>query len=259
MQQLSVVIICKNEADIIGQTLQSLAGLTDDIIVYDNGSTDDTIAEIIKSDVHLHRGAWEGFGKTKNKANALAKYDWILSLDADEAISKELKEELLQWEPGNEQTVYKFPFRNFIGNKLLRHGDWGTDRHIRLFNRQIVQWNEAGVHEELILPGEVSVKEFRGYVLHRTWRNTEEYRSKMQRYALLGAEKYFKQGKKATWFKRRFSAFFNFFNAYFLKLGFLDGKAGYQCAKMSAYYTSLKYERLKQLWNTEQGTKNKEL
>ena len=80
MLQLSVVIICKNEAGIIGRTLQSLEGLCDDIIVYDNGSTDDTIEQVKKMNAQLHVGTWEGFGKTKNKAIALAKNDWILSL-----------------------------------------------------------------------------------------------------------------------------------------------------------------------------------
>ena len=247
MQLLSVVIICKNEADIIGRTLQSLEGLTDDIVVYDNGSADNTIGEIKKFNVQLHRGSWEGFGKTKNKAIALATYDWILSLDADEAINEEFKKELLGWQPGTEKTVYKLSFRNFIGNKLLKHGDWGTDYHIRLFNRKYVHWNEADVHEQLVLPADAAVKELKGYVLHRTWRNADDYKNKMQRYAGLGAEKYFKQGKKAGWFKLNFAPTFGFFRSFILKLGFLDGKAGYTCAKMMAFYTKIKYEKLGQL------------
>jgi glycosyltransferase involved in cell wall biosynthesis len=257
MKQLSVVIICKNEADIIGQTLQSLQGLTDDIIVYDNGSTDNTIEEIKKLNTRFHQGNWKGFGKTKNKAIAFAKYDWILSLDADEAISDELKKELSGCQPENEKTVYKLSFRNFIGNKMLKHGDWGRDYHIRLFNRNIAKWNEADVHEELILPDDVVIKDLKGYILHRTWRNMEVYKNKMQQYALLGAEKYFKQGKKAGWLKQKFSPSFSFIRSYVLKLGFLDGKAGYTCAKMIAYYTSIKYEKLSNM-NRQSATINKQ-
>lgn len=248
--KLSVVIICKNEADIIGKTLQSLDGLTDDVIVYDNGSTDDTATIVQQYNVHLHKGSWEGFGKTKNKATAIAKYDWILGLDADEAISSELKDELLRWHPESENIVYKLPFRNFLGDKALRHGDWGTDYHIRLFNRKTARWDEADVHEELILPANVILKELKGFVLHRTWRNAEDYKNKMLRYAMLGAEKYFKQGKKAGWLKRKISPAFSFFRSYILKLGFLDGSAGYQCAKMMAYYTRLKYKKLNELRRT---------
>lgn len=247
MQSVSVVIICKNEADIIGRTLQSLCGLTDDIVVYDNGSTDNTVEEIKKFSVQLQQGSWEGFGKTKNKATGFAKYDWIFSLDADEAISDELKNELLSWHPENENTVYKLPFRNFLGDKALRHGDWGTDYHIRLFNRKTASWNEADVHEELVLPVHVIIKELKGFVLHHTWRNAEDYKNKMQRYAMLGAEKYFKQGVKAGWLKRKISPAFSFFRSYILKLGFLDGRAGYQCASMMAYYTKLKYKKLNEL------------
>src|SRR5258705_3230387 len=154
MQLLSVVIICKNEADVIGKTLQSLDGLSDNIIVYDNGSTDNTFEQIKKFNVQPHRGTWEGFGKTKNKAVALAKYDWILSLDADEAIDEELKRSLLALKLTEENDVYEIRFKNFLGNKYLKFGEWGSDKHIRLFNRKITQWDDAAVHEELLMaPG----------------------------------------------------------------------------------------------------------
>ena len=91
MFQFSVVIVCKNEELIIGKTLQDLQSFAPDIVVYDNGSTDKTV-EIVKSfAVNLIQGSWEGFGKTKNKANRFAKHDWILHLDADEIPDEELK------------------------------------------------------------------------------------------------------------------------------------------------------------------------
>ena len=124
MQSISVVIVCKNEAGIIGQTLQSLAGLTDDIIVYDTGSTDTTVELLKQTAVQLHQGQWEGFGLTKNKATALAKYDWILSLDADEAIDGELKKSLLNLQLNREKIVYAIKFKNFLADKYLRYGEW---------------------------------------------------------------------------------------------------------------------------------------
>lgn len=247
MSSFSVVIICKNEAGIIGSTLQSLQGLTDDVIVYDNGSTDGTQQIIKQFPVYLHEGNWEGFGKTKNKANALAKHDWILSLDADEAVGDELKSSLLQWQPGEEKQVFKLNFKNFLGSKALKYGDWGTDAHIRFFNRKTVHWDEADVHENLVLPPGVLVSSLKGHILHRTWRNEADYKNKMERYAILGAEKYFKRGKKAGWLRRYMSPSFAFLSSYLLKLGFLDGSAGYTCAKMMAYYTKRKYERLKEM------------
>ena len=130
MQRLSVVIVCKNGAKVIGETIKSFTGLTDDILIYDNGSTDGTQDIVKQSNARLIEGNWEGFGKTKNKANALGKYDWILSLDADEAIDEELKKNLLKEELTDEKKVFEFKFKNFLGNKWLRFGEWGNDKHI---------------------------------------------------------------------------------------------------------------------------------
>jgi glycosyltransferase involved in cell wall biosynthesis len=247
MGGFSVVIICKNEADIISGTLKSLQGVTDDIIVYDNGSTDGTQELVKKFNVHLFEGPWEGFGKTKKKAASLARYDWILSLDADEAIDEELKRSLLALELRDEKTVFLMNFKNFLGKQLLKYGEWGGDKHIRLYNRQIAEWDDAPVHEQLILPPEIIVKKIKGYVLHRTMKDIKDYSEKMIKYAILNAEKYQQQGKKASWFRTHLSARFSFLNYYFFRLGFLDGHAGYVCARMTAYYTFLKYERLREL------------
>lgn len=255
MSLFSVVIVCKNEADVIAGTLQSLAGVTDDIFVYDNGSTDGTQQIIKQFDVHLHEGTWEGFGKTKNKASRLAKYDWILSLDADEAIDDQLKQSLLELTLPPDKTVFDISFKSFLGKKYLKYGEWGGDHHIRLFNRKQVSWDEAPVHESLIIPADITTMKLKGYVLHLTMKDMEDYIRKMTNYAMLNAEKYYQQGKKASWFKIRMSPGFTFFNYYILKLGFLDGHTGYVCAKMTAYYTFLKYAKLKELRNIEQMDK----
>ena len=258
MQQISVVIICKNEADAIAETLQSFSGLTDDIIVYDNGSTDGTQQAVKGSPVHFHTGQWEGFGQTKNKANLLAKYDWILSLDADEAIDEELKNNLLRLDLNNDKTVYKLKFKNFLGDKWLRFGEWGNDKHIRLFNRKRVKWNDAVVHEELVFPQEFAVVQLSGFVLHKTVDNVVEYKKKMKNYAMMNADKYFKEGRKFSLLRFWLSPSISFFKNYFLKLGFLDGRKGLISAGMTMKYTFLKYKRLRELWNIEQGTRNYE-
>ncbi len=248
MSVISIVIACKNEATIIANTLQSLQGVSDDIVVYDNGSTDGT-QQIIQQLAHvrLAEGSFEGFGKTKNKANSLTKHDWILSLDADEAIDEELKQSLLALNPENEKTVYDISFKTFLGDKYIKYGEWGGDHHIRLFNKKVVSWNDAPVHEELILPTGIEVKKIKGYVLHKTMADMQDYATKMAGYAMLNAEKYFRQGKKASWWKLRLSPGFTFFHYYILKRGFMDGHEGYVCAKMTAWYTFLKYARLKEL------------
>lgn len=255
MQQLSVVIICKNEEDIIGKTLQSLEGLSDDIVVYDNGSTDNTVDIVNQYKVNLHQGAWEGFGKTKNKAIRLAKYDWILSLDADEAIDDELKQSLLALQFTDEKDVYEIKFRNFMGDKYLKYGEWGGDKHTRLFNRKHSSWDDAAVHEELLVSGKKIVKKLNGFVLHKTMKDIHDYAAKMVRYAMLNAEKYQRQGKNSSFFKIRIAPELTFLNYFILRLGFLDGNAGYLCARMTAYYTFLKYARLREL-NRQLATGN---
>lgn len=247
MQPLSIVIVCKNEAAVIGQTLAGFPGLTDDIVIYDNGSTDGTQEFVKKTPARLYNGEWQGFGQTKNKANELAKYDWILSLDADEAIDDELKSNLLRLNLTDDKVVYELRFKNFFGNKWLRFGAWGNDKHIRLFNRRVVHWNDAQVHEKLVFPGTYRVVTLRGYVLHNTVKSIQEYESKMRGYAQMNAEKYFGQGKRASPVKARLAAVFSFVQNYFLKLGFLDGKEGFQCARIIALYTFLKYKNLNEL------------
>ena len=249
MQSLSVVIVCKNEAGIIEKTLQSLQGLTNDIVVYDNGSADDTVKIARQFPVRVHEGAWAGFGRTKNNAIALAKYDWILSLDADEAIDDELKNTLLSSSFTDERTLYEIRFKNFFGDKWLKHGEWGNDKHIRLFNRKIISWDEAPVHEELVIPEGARVVKLKGSILHYTATSLEKYRAKLMKYAALNAKKYFEQGKRAGPLKKYVSAFFSFIQNYLFRAGFLDGKAGYVCAKMSAGYTFLKYAKLRELNN----------
>ncbi len=247
MPEFSIVIICRNEAGTIERTLRSLEGLTDDIVVFDNGSTDGTQTIVRDFRVQLYEGGWEGFGKTRQKAVTLARHDWILSLDADESPDDELKRSLASWEPRHELVVYDLAFKNFLGKKWLRYGEWGGDHHIRLFNRKNVKFDDAPVHENLLLPPGAEVAKLKGFVLHQTMRDMEEYGRKMLQYAMLNAEKYHRAGKKASWWKIRFSPVFTFLNYYILRLGFLDGVEGYACAKMTAWYTFMKYARLREL------------
>jgi glycosyltransferase involved in cell wall biosynthesis len=247
MQKISVVIICKDEEDEIGRTLQSLAGLTDDIVVLDNGSTDNTKNIVRDLGARLVEESWEGFGKTKNKATRFAKYDWILNLDADESIDEELKNSLVNLPLQSDDQVFEIKFKNFLGDTYLRFGDWGSDKHIRLFNRRKVNWNEAIVHEGLIFPAGVRIKKLKGFVLHYTVKNKAEFAGKMLRYGLLNAEKYAREGKRSSWLRIYLAPVFTFLKNYVFKLGFLDGRAGFICAKMSSYYTYIKYARLLEL------------
>lgn len=256
--QLSIVIICKNEKGNIERVLQSAVEVTDDIVVYDSGSTDGTLEVIQPFGVRVEQGPWMGFGKTKGHAVSLAAHNWVLCLDADEALDKELQQSLKALSFENDHTVYQFRFKNLLGNKHLRWGEWGGDKHIRLFNRQVVKWNEAIIHESLQIPPTAKVVQVKGNVLHRTMRDTVEYSQKMVNYALLNAEKYYRQGKKAGWIKRYLASPFSFMKHYFFQLGFLDGWEGLLSARMTAYYTFLKYARLHELREHKTSNVNRE-
>ncbi|MER3499354.1 MAG: glycosyltransferase family 2 protein [Chitinophagaceae bacterium] len=247
MQQLSVVIVCKNEADIIDKTLQSLQGLTDDIVVYDNGSTDGTLEKLKAYNLNVHQGCWEGFGKTKRKAIALAKYDWILAIDADEVLSEKLKNNLLSLLLTDENTIYEAGYDLYFKNKLIRFGEWAGETFTPLFNRKVVNWDDAIVHEKLLIPQGVKTKKLSGKILHYSIRDIEKYIHKRTYYARLCADKYFLQGRRAGFFHRYFAAAFVFIKYYFFKLGFLDGWEGFFCAKVTSYYTFIKYARLLEL------------
>ena len=247
MQKISVVIVCRDEEESIGRCIDSCLELSDDIVVLDNGSTDNTKNIVQSKGARLIEDVWEGYGRTKRKATNLAKYDWTINLDADEAIDDELKQQLLQLPLDDEQEVFSIRFKNFIGRHYLRFGEWGYDSHIRLFNRRKVNWDDAIVHENIVLPKDVKIRSVKGHILHYSMKNTKEFAEKMVKYAELKAMNYFQQGKSSSLMKLYFAPLFAFLKYYFFLLGFLDGWPGFVCARMTSYYTFLKYARLKEL------------
>jgi len=244
---ISVVIITKNEAHIIAKTLQSLKGVSDDFVIVDSGSTDDTIKIGREFGARIIETSWDGYGPNKNKGIDAAKYDWILNLDADEAIDETLRSTLVQLQPADENTIYNFKFKNFFCDKWIRFGEWGGDKHIRLFNRKTVRWNTAAVHEGLTTGNNTKVILLNGNILHYTTNSMDEYIGKTVSYARLNADKYYVKGKRAGFFKLRIAPGLTFFQHYILRLGFLDGWEGYLIAKTTAWYTFLKYSFLKDM------------
>jgi len=246
--KISVVIIARNEAKVIGNTLQSLQQITDDIVVVDSGSTDDTIGICRKFNATVIETSWEGYGINKNKGIAVARHNWILSLDADEAIDAELSTALAGLSLDDELEVFNIRFRNFFCNKPIRFGEWGFDDHIRLFNRKQTHWNNSAVHESLVFPENVKVRKLQGHVLHYTVRSREEYAAKMANYAMMNAKKYFEAGKRPDLFRQYLSPVFAFLQHYIFRLGFLDGKEGFIIAKTTSFYTFSKYRYLHTLY-----------
>ncbi|HEY0679002.1 MAG TPA: glycosyltransferase family 2 protein [Chitinophagaceae bacterium] len=247
MSKFSIVIVAKDSADKIGRLLESVKGLSDDVIVCDTGSSDDTIGICERSGASVHRIPWEGYGKSKNKAIGFSRYDWILSLDSDEKVDAELYAQLQQWTPVDVQTVHQVLWKNFFGNKWIRHSDWGKSWKNRLFHKHTVYWDDAIAHEDVTSEKPLRFVQLNGYLEHYTFKDTKEYAFKMVHSAMITAEKYHEKGKKASIAKLLFSPLYSFFKAYILKLGFLDGYMGWLIAITTSYYTFIKYARLYEL------------
>jgi len=243
----SIVIVAKDEEKKIDKLLSSLQGLTDDVILLDTGSTDATPLMAEKAGAKVHHGSWKGYGKSKNEAISFAKYDWILSLDSDEKIDPELYEQLKQWHPVNDTTVHQVLWKNYFGNQWIRHSDCGNSWKKRLFNKHVARWDDAIAHEDLTSDRPLQFVRFKGYLDHYTFSDNREYAFKMINSAMITAQKYHQKGKRVGWLKLMFAPWFSFVKTYILKLGFLDGYKGWIIAKTTAYYTFIKYARLREL------------
>lgn len=243
----SIVVICKDAASTIGSMLKSIEGLSDDVVAYDSGSTDGTLAILQKHGVQIHQGSWLGFGPTRQKATELARHDWVLMVDADEVLSEGLREELMQMAMPAPQTAYRFQLHHQIGSHSLHWGEWRKDFRVRLYHKHTVRWNVKLVHETIELPTNVSVRTFRNGAAHFPAASIAAFEQKMKQYARLTAQQYRRDGKQSNWIKRNVSPVFDFFVGYILHLGFLDGLPGYQLARIFKQYTAEKYRVLSQM------------
>jgi glycosyltransferase involved in cell wall biosynthesis len=247
MIPVSIIIITKNEAAIIAKCIMACKPITDDIIIVDNGSADATVKIAGRMGCRAYLEKWEGYGANKNKGSLYAKYDWILSIDADEVVDEELICSLYGLSLDNPKIAYDFKFRSFFGKKLIRYGSWGNDHRIRLFNRNYVRWSTAKVHEKLLIPKSVKIKRLKGHIAHYTVRTSAECYQKAMYYANLSAEQYLSSNRKDVLLKLCFSPVFGFIRNYIIRFGFLDGREGWNIAINAYRNTWTKYYYLRQL------------
>lgn len=246
MPKLSVVVITHNEERNIGTCLKSVKDIADDIVVVDSFSTDNTESICRKHNVNFYQHEWEGYSTTKNYANSLAKHDWILSLDADEALSEELYNSILKLKEGKKKGAYEFNrLTNYCG-KWVKHCGWYPDTKIRIFDRRTTSW-QGIIHETLLFQNPAKIIHLKGDCLHYSYHSLEQHLDQTEKFSTLAAKALFKEGKKATWGKLYISPAVKFFQDYIIKLGFLDGATGFTICKISAYTTMLKYQKLKKM------------
>jgi hypothetical protein len=249
MIRLSACLITLNEEQNLPRALASLAGITDEIVVVDCGSQDRTQEIARERGAKVITRAWTNFAEQKNAAAAAASHDWILSLDADEELSTELRKALLDWkekEPGH--AVYEFARRAWYAGGWINHSGWYPDRQRRLYRRDAARF--AGiVHESLRFEGKPG--HLGGDLLHYTIGSLSEHQEKVERYTTLAAQQMYAAGKHSWRAAMWLATPWNWLNCYVLHLGFLDGSRGWMISRMASRSTWLKFKKLGRLVEAE--------
>jgi len=248
MTSISIVVITKNEERNIERFLESAVQITDDIIVIDAESIDNTVSIAKIYNAQCFTKSWTGYSDAKNLGISKAKYEWILSLDADEILSDALIQELNHLQPSSD-TVYEMLWHTIFCGKTLKYTEMKPKWHKRLFEKKSVKWNNAKVHEKLIIPPNFTIKKLKGVVNHYSYQDEKELALKTENYAQLAAKQLFEKKIEHTYLKKQFAPIFRFFKSYILQLGILEGKVGFQISHMSYKTAKLRYKYLKQLKN----------
>ncbi|MBD1401017.1 glycosyltransferase family 2 protein [Pelovirga terrestris] len=245
MATLSIVLITKNEADKLDACLESVSW-ADEIVVFDSGSTDNTL-EIARrfTDRVYEEQIWPGFGPQRQRAQEKATCDWIMMIDADEVVTPDLQEEIQHAVALNDQSkVYAVPRLTWAFGAYIRHSGWYPDYVVRLYPKHLATYDDAMVHEKVVFGENMQVVKLRGNLLHFTFRDLEQWINKTARYSAAWAEEKYRQGKHSTIFDAVSHAAVYFIKAFFIRKGFLDGRAGFVLAVLGAYSRFIKYTDL---------------
>ncbi len=244
-EMLSVVIITFNEERNIKRCLESIQDIADEIIIVDSYSTDSTKAIAEKFDVKFVEQKWLGYSEQKNFANSLSTYSYVLSIDADEALSKELTAEISQLKSKTFSGVYSFNrLTNFCGT-WIHHSSWYPDKKVRIFDRRSIKW-EGAIHEKLNLENQ-KVTHLKGDLLHYSYYTIEDHLKQIEKFSTIAAIELHKNGHRGSKFKANYKALAKFIKIYILFKGYKDREAGLIIAKNSAYAAYQKYYKLKKL------------
>lgn len=247
MPKISAVILTFNEAQNIGRCIDSVKGVVDDIVVIDSFSTDSTEAICLEKGVRFIQHPFEGYIEQKNWAMTQAKYDYCLSLDADEALSEELKVSVKaaakDWKSDG-HTMHRLT--NYCG-RWIRHCGWYPDTKLRLFDRRKGFWGGMNPHDEFRLQKAGRIVHLKGDILHYSYYSLSDHILQVEHFTNIGAKALFEKGCKAGFIKLYLSPPIKFFRDYIVKMGFLDGFEGFSICRISATATFLKYAKLRHL------------
>jgi glycosyltransferase involved in cell wall biosynthesis len=248
MIKLSSVIITYNEEKNIEKCLISLTNIVDEIVVVDSFSTDNTKSICLKYNAIFIEQKFLGYIEQKNYALTKAKYNYIVSLDGDEALTETLRESIIKLKSNwKYNSYYCNRFNNFCG-QWIKHSDWYPNKKLRVFDKSKAQWKGINPHDNLVLnnPKE-KIGYLKGDILHWTYQTYSEFNLKTEHFSTIAAQAYFEIGKKSSIWKIIYRPIWAFFKAYFLRLGFLDGLNGFVICVQTYNVTFLKYIKLREL------------
>lgn len=241
---LSVVIITKNEEKNLGRCLESVTWAAETLVL-DSGSEDQTQALAQRMGARVVQEPWRGFGAQKAFAAQLARYDWVLSLDADERVPEALAREIRARLPQlDSQTAYSFPRRSFFLGRWIQYGGWYPDRQVRLFNRAFSNWDESPIHEQV---RSEKRGEFDSALEHFVFADLAHQISTNNRYSGLLALRDVQKGKRFRVWKLVIKPGVKFIENYIFKRGFLDALPGFIIAVNSAHSTFLRWAKIREI------------
>ena len=243
--KITATIITLNEERNIARAIESLR-CCDEILILDSGSTDRTLQLAENLGARVFEAGWRGYSGQKNWAAEQASNDWILSIDADEALSEALEAEIWNLKKsGPRYDGYTMPrLARYLGRWIL-HSGWYPDRKIRLYDRTKGRWVGDFVHESVQVDGRVG--QLDSNILHFTCESLSEHIKTMERYTTLAAQEIAARQIQVPLWRVALDPQWTFLKSYLLQRGFLDGREGLTIAYMAAFYTFLKYAKARNM------------
>lgn len=246
MIKISVVIITLNEERNLERCLKSVADVADEIVILDSFSTDKTIEIAKQYNAEVHQEKFAGYVQQRNIANSFAKNDWVLALDADEALTPELANSILKVKQDVQYDAYQFSrLTNYCG-KWIKHCGWYPDKKIRLINRTKGAWKGEQVHEYWAMNNDQDVGSLKGDLLHYSFYTISDHVRQIEKFTEMSARAAVANGKSCSVLKILIVPQWSFFVSYIVRLGILDGYYGYMVCKLSSYASLLKYSKIRQ-------------
>jgi glycosyltransferase involved in cell wall biosynthesis len=253
MSALTAILIAYNEELDLPRALASLAGVADEIILVDSGSTDRTCDIAREFGARVYTRQLDGLAEQKNYAASFSSNDWVLSIDCDEELSPELRASILAWKQQTpDRNGYDFPLMtNYLGG-WIKHSGWYPDHKLRLYRRDRGKFVSV-LHEGVQIEG--AVGRLSGHLLHYTVRSLAEHRAKLDALSTMAAEDMFAHGRRSWRAAMIFAPPWTFVQRLVFQLGLLDGRRGWLIAWLSGSYIYLKYRKLGRLLAGEKLTR----